>query len=1771
MSKNFMKVAGLCLGIFALSRPAAAQLKIGNNGTTIDPSSILELENPNKALYLTRVALTGTTDITTVPNPKAGMVVYNTNTAITGTIAHPAGTGGLGVYFFNGTAWIYSGGSLPTASNGLVDTANNIELGGTLLHNTTINGGAFNTAVTGNSTASQSSAFTVTAAPGNSIPQGAQIFGGQAFVSGTDGVGAASSNLTTLRGQVSQASTSGNNVRAQGSLNEGASAGHGLGQYDQPQATGATGEADYTGNTDADSADFITGLRGATYTSSNSINGLNVAGVTFDGTYRRSIGGYFYPTGGTVANVGIVGQVGGSVNQGWRDTALNNKNIGIVAMNYNAPSANDLAIYSSGAVKMKGLTGTGNNVLTIDSSGIVGSTNASTLIAAGNGLTKNGNIIGLGGTLDSSTIIDANGSTLYIGDDNNDGVTRQLNVFNNVSGTVPSGSAPYTTSTAYYYAGTANTGTLAGTQGGLYSLSSTNAGDFQAQGALLEAQTTGGNGDFTHAVGGFGLVTGNSTTASAQARVIGISGATNFPGTGNNFNGIGVSGYNAFSGNATLGRTAGGFFNGTGGATEFGVMGQVGGSRYQSYYDAAQTGRHIAVSAVNANAPGANQLAIYSSGAVQMTGLTGAGTNLLTVDANGNVGTTAAAAVSGTASNGLVDTAGNVELGGTLIHNTTINGGNFLATFNSTSTANQTAGFNINAAPGNAIPSGNEVFGANIHLEGSDNQPATAAGNETVLRAAVNYARSTGSTPNHTRVQGSLNEGVASGFGLGTNLNIEQAIGTTGLGFYEGAATAGDADYIDGVLGSTIASGGAINGINLYASPSFGNFLRSIGGYFYPNSGSTANLGIVSQTGGTKNQAWKDPTFTGKNISVAGINYGTGTSEYAGYFLSNNSASNTPALYAANTISSNFPANTNPMGAVIEASGTDGVATPTGSVSVVTALYPHATTTGNNVQTQAVLAEAVTSGSGLGAAGNYGQVVGSFGLADYVGNTNAGALDYITGTSGSPYVASNAINGIGVSGSPYSGTGYYRMIGGYFRANGASVDNASFLHANLGMVAQVGGTKNQAWRETALNNKNIGVVAMNYNTPSANDLAIYSSGAVQMTNLGATTPINVLGIDAAGNVSATALPATVNAGDGLNKHNNIIGLGGMLDSNTTINANKFTLNITDNNNDGVTRQLNVANNVTTALPGGSAPYATSSAINYSGTENTGTLAGTTGGLYSLSSTGAGDFQAQGALLEAQTTGGNGDFTHAVGGFGLVTGNSTTASAQARVVGMSGATNFPGTGNNFNGIGVSGYNAFSGNATLGRTAGGFFNGTGGATEFGVMGQVGGSRYQSYYDAAQTGRHIAVSAVNANAPGANQLALYSSGAVQMTGLTGTGTNLLTVDVNGNVGTTAAAAVSGTASNGLVDTAGNVELGGTLIHNTTVAAGANTLAVNGNNPISNVPVLAIDNTITTNFTVGSNPFGSTSNVSGTDGVATPSGSVSVVTGNYSSASTTGNNVQPQAILAQSTTSGIGLGSSTGGNFAQTVGAFGLAVYSGNTNAGSDDYVSGTAGSPYVASNAINGIGITGSPYSGSGYYRMIGGYFRANGGTVDNGAYHHANLGLVSQVGGTKNQAWRDAVLNDKNVGVVAINYNSGTPVAATASDLAIYSSGNVQMANLPGTGNIVAIDASGNLSKTAPLSATTVLTGSGPLYVAVPAGGTQDADINSAAFNSANPGDVVSVGVPPGQLSTYPGVTFFAFVKQSGIVTVRLFNTGNSAIGMGMSGAVYFGIVTAKVFQ
>ena len=80
MRANVLKLSILSLFAF-LTITANAQVKVGNNPTTINTNSVLEIESTNKGLLMPRLALTSTTTASPLSAHVAGMNVYNTATA----------------------------------------------------------------------------------------------------------------------------------------------------------------------------------------------------------------------------------------------------------------------------------------------------------------------------------------------------------------------------------------------------------------------------------------------------------------------------------------------------------------------------------------------------------------------------------------------------------------------------------------------------------------------------------------------------------------------------------------------------------------------------------------------------------------------------------------------------------------------------------------------------------------------------------------------------------------------------------------------------------------------------------------------------------------------------------------------------------------------------------------------------------------------------------------------------------------------------------------------------------------------------------------------------------------------------------------------------------------------------------------------------------------------------------------------------------------------------------------------------------------------------------------------------------------------------------------------------------------------------------------------------------------------------------------------------------------------------------------------------------
>jgi hypothetical protein len=94
-----------------------AQVKVGDNPTTINPGSLLELESTNKGLLMPRINLTNTTTWGLAGTPAAGMHVYNSNMGITSTDSnYPTLSAKIGEYYWDGTGWVALASMAKTSS-----------------------------------------------------------------------------------------------------------------------------------------------------------------------------------------------------------------------------------------------------------------------------------------------------------------------------------------------------------------------------------------------------------------------------------------------------------------------------------------------------------------------------------------------------------------------------------------------------------------------------------------------------------------------------------------------------------------------------------------------------------------------------------------------------------------------------------------------------------------------------------------------------------------------------------------------------------------------------------------------------------------------------------------------------------------------------------------------------------------------------------------------------------------------------------------------------------------------------------------------------------------------------------------------------------------------------------------------------------------------------------------------------------------------------------------------------------------------------------------------------------------------------------------------------------------------------------------------------------------------------------------------------------------------------------------------------------------------
>lgn len=136
----------VCFGLLSAGVSLYPQVKIGDNPSTLNSNSLLELESTNKGFLVPRINLSGLTNVAplTAPVP-IGMTVYNIGTAIP-----------TGYYFWDGTRWlrlltsgnyrdnyvlVKSAADFPAPVAGVITLAPNTtyEINGTITLNSRIN------------------------------------------------------------------------------------------------------------------------------------------------------------------------------------------------------------------------------------------------------------------------------------------------------------------------------------------------------------------------------------------------------------------------------------------------------------------------------------------------------------------------------------------------------------------------------------------------------------------------------------------------------------------------------------------------------------------------------------------------------------------------------------------------------------------------------------------------------------------------------------------------------------------------------------------------------------------------------------------------------------------------------------------------------------------------------------------------------------------------------------------------------------------------------------------------------------------------------------------------------------------------------------------------------------------------------------------------------------------------------------------------------------------------------------------------------------------------------------------------------------------------------------------------------------------------------------------------------------------------------------------------------------------------------------------------
>jgi hypothetical protein len=107
----------IILLLLLISLKIHAQVGISSTSVMPNASAMLDISATNKGVLITRVSLSSTADVTTIPSPAISLLVYNTNAAMAG--------GGVGFYYWNGAIWTKLNDGQTQSQNGLWNAAGN--------------------------------------------------------------------------------------------------------------------------------------------------------------------------------------------------------------------------------------------------------------------------------------------------------------------------------------------------------------------------------------------------------------------------------------------------------------------------------------------------------------------------------------------------------------------------------------------------------------------------------------------------------------------------------------------------------------------------------------------------------------------------------------------------------------------------------------------------------------------------------------------------------------------------------------------------------------------------------------------------------------------------------------------------------------------------------------------------------------------------------------------------------------------------------------------------------------------------------------------------------------------------------------------------------------------------------------------------------------------------------------------------------------------------------------------------------------------------------------------------------------------------------------------------------------------------------------------------------------------------------------------------------------------------------------------------------------